>query len=102
MAAEANLSLFRQHAAVILAQQSALKAVRQRIKKEGRIKEPLPFSTLSRLANEWLRQHPELIAEAAADPIVLQISQVTHRKRRPAAQGLPLCKSHERNGGPQR
>ena len=28
MAAEANLSLFRQHAAVILAQQSALKAVR--------------------------------------------------------------------------
>jgi len=102
MAAEANLSLFRQHAAVILAQQSALKAVRQRIKKEGRIKEPLPFSTLSRLANEWLRQHPELIAEAAADPIVLQISQVSNRKRKPAAQGLLVCKSHERNGGPLR
>ena len=72
MAAEANPSLFRQHAAVILAQQSALKAVRQRIQKEGRIKGPLPLSTLSRLANEWLRQHPELIAEAAADPIVVQ------------------------------
>ena len=98
MAAEANPSLLRQHAAVILAQQSALKAVRQRIKKEGRIKEPLPFSTLSRLANEWLRQHPELIAEAAADPIVLQISQVVHRKRRPAAQELPLCKNQERIG----
>jgi hypothetical protein len=93
MAAEANVSLFRQHAAVILAQQSALKAVRQRIKKEGRIKEPLPFSTLSRLANEWLRQHPELIAEAAADPIVLQISQVSFKRRKPATQGLLVWKS---------
>jgi hypothetical protein len=93
MAAEANVSLFRQHAAVILAQQSALKAVRQRIKKEGRIKEPLPFSTLSRLANEWLRQHPELIAEAAADPIVVQISQVSFKRRKPATQGLLVCKS---------
>ena len=50
MAAEANLSLLRQHAAVILARQSALKAVRQRIKREGRIKEPLAFATLTRLA----------------------------------------------------
>jgi hypothetical protein len=101
MAAEANLSLFRQHAAVILAQQSALKAVRQRIQKEGKIKEPLPFSTLSRLANEWLRQHPELIAEAAADPIVVQMSQVSFKRRKPAAQGLPLCKSHERKSAPK-
>ena len=90
-----------QVAARVLAQQSALKAVRQRIKREGRIKEPLAFATLTRLAYEWLDAHPELLVAAAADPIVVQLSQVSNRKRRPAAQGLPLCKSHERNGGPR-
>jgi hypothetical protein len=55
MAAEANLSLLRQHAAVILARQSAMRAVRRRIKAQGQVKlGSLPFSTLSRLANEWL------------------------------------------------
>jgi hypothetical protein len=101
MAAEANLSLLRQSAVVILARQSAIRAVRRRIQKEGKIKEPLPLSTLSRLANEWLHCHPELLLEAAQSDIVLQMSTLPHRKRRPAAQGLPLCKSHERNGGPR-
>jgi hypothetical protein len=75
MAAEANLSLLRQHAAVILARQSAMRAVRRRIKAQGQVKlGSLPFSTLSRLANEWLDAHPELIAQAAADPVVVQLS----------------------------
>jgi phage FluMu protein gp41 len=39
--------------------------VRRRIQKEGRIKGPLSLSTLSRLANEWLHDHPQLLAEAA-------------------------------------
>jgi hypothetical protein len=97
MAAEANLRLLRQHAAVILARQQAMREVKRRRQKQG-IKGPLPFSTLSRLANGWLDAHPELIAQAAADPIVLQISQVSIKKRRPAAQALLVCKSHERNG----
>jgi hypothetical protein len=63
MAAEANLSLLRQHAAVILARQAAMWAVKRRIQKEGRIKPgSLPLSTLSRLANEWLQDHPQLLA----------------------------------------
>jgi hypothetical protein len=65
MAAEANLSLLRQHAAVTLARQSAMRAVKRQIQKEGRIKPgSLPLSTLTRLGNEWLREHPELYEEA--------------------------------------
>jgi hypothetical protein len=63
MAAEANLSLFRQHAAVILARQAAETAVKRRIQREGRVKlSTIAHATLTRL--EWLRQHPELLAEA--------------------------------------
>ena len=95
MAAEANLSLFRQHAAVILARQAALREVKRRRQKQG-IKGTLPFSTLSRLANDYLDQHPELIAKALTDPIVVQMSQVSNRRRSPAAQALAVCKSQER------
>jgi hypothetical protein len=102
MAAEANLSLFRQHAAVILARLSAERLVKKRIRAEGRIPlSTIPAARIARLANEWLEAHPELLAEAAADPIVLQISQVSFKRRKPAAQGLPVCKSQERNGGPR-
>jgi phage FluMu protein gp41 len=68
-----ELNALRQSAVVILAQQSAMRAVRRRIQKEGRIKGPLPLSTLSRLANEWLHDHPQLLAEAAASPIVAEL-----------------------------
>jgi hypothetical protein len=100
MAAEANLSLLREHAAVILARQSAMRAVRRRIQKEGKIKEPLPLSTLSRLANEWLDAHPELLAEAAADPIVQNLGIVKRRRRVDRKREL-LCESHAQNGGAQ-
>jgi hypothetical protein len=66
MAAEANLSLLRQHAAVILAQQSAKRAVKRRLQAEGRIKLwSLSAAHISRLANEHLRAHPELLERAA-------------------------------------
>jgi hypothetical protein len=103
MAAEANLSLLRQHAAVILARQAARRIIVRKIRAEGRIKlGSLSHAVLSRLAIELVEQCPGLVAEALADPIVVQMSQVSNRKRRPAAQGLPLCKTQERNGGPQR
>jgi hypothetical protein len=99
MAAEANPSLLRQHAAVILARQSAMREVKRRRQKQG-LRGPLPFSRLSRLANEWLEDHPQLLAEAAASPIVQELGIV--RKRRVVdRQRELLCESHERNGGPQ-
>lgn len=56
----------RQHAAVILARQSAMREVKRRIQKEGRVKlYSASAATLTRLGNEWLDQHPELLVEAA-------------------------------------
>jgi hypothetical protein len=95
MAAEANAILQRQHAAVILARQAAMREVKRRRQKQG-IKGSLPYATLTRLGNEWLDQHPELIAEAAASPIVQNLG-ITNRKRRPANQGLLLCRTHVQN-----
>jgi hypothetical protein len=63
MAAEANPSLLRQHAAVILARQAAIRQLKLRCQKQG-IKGPLPFSALSRLANEWLAHRAELTTGA--------------------------------------
>lgn len=62
-----------QHAAVILARLTAQKEVRRRIKKSGGNLSLIPYSRLTRLGNEWLEEHPELIAAAAADPIVAQM-----------------------------
>jgi hypothetical protein len=58
-------------AAIILAQQSAMRIVKRQIKAQGRVKlSTLSAATLTRIANDYLREHPELITEAAADPIV--------------------------------
>jgi Resolvase, N terminal domain len=81
MAAEANAILQRQHAAVILARQAAMREVKRRRQKQG-IKGSLPHSTLARLAIEHLQDHPHLLAEAAADPLV-QILGNSIRRRRP-------------------
>jgi hypothetical protein len=64
MAVEANPSLLREHAAVILARQAAIKAVRQQRKRQG-LRETLPMSVLSRMAIAHLKERPELLAEAA-------------------------------------
>ena len=95
MAVEANLILQRQNAAVILARQAAMREVKRRRQKQG-LRETLPHSTLARLAHEWLDQHPELIAEALASPIVQELGN-SFSRRRPAAQALPLCRSQVQN-----
>ena len=99
MAAEANPSLLRQHAAVILARQAAMREVKRRRQKQG-LRETLPHSTLARLGQEWLAAHPELYAEALASPIVQEL-QLPHRKRRPDPKQELLCKSQVQNGGDQ-
>jgi RecB family exonuclease len=69
-----ELNALRQSAAVILARQAALRTIKSKIKREGRVKlGTLSQATLTRLANEWLQAHPELVAEAAASPIVAEL-----------------------------
>jgi hypothetical protein len=52
----------QQQAAVVLARLAAQKEVKRRRQKAG-IKGPIAFSNLSRLANEWLDQHPALLPQ---------------------------------------
>jgi hypothetical protein len=77
--------------AVILARQAAMREVKRRRQTQG-IKGLLPFSTLSRLANEWLAAHPELIAEAAASPIAYSSGCV--RSHSSASLLISAMKSH--------
>jgi hypothetical protein len=95
MAAEADASLLRHHAAVI--RQAAMREVKRRRQKLG-IKETLPNSTLTRLAIEWLDQHPELYAVALASPIVQNL-RLAHSRRGPDPKQELLCKSQVQNGG---
>jgi hypothetical protein len=83
-------------AAVIIARHLALKAIKQRRQKQG-LREPLPFSTLTRLAHEWLDQHPELLAEAALSPIV-QNSEHSNRRRRADLKEEFQCRCQVQNG----
>jgi hypothetical protein len=99
MAVEANPSLLRQHAAVILARQSALREVKRRRQKQG-LRETLAYSVLSRMANEWLADHPELYAEALASPIVQELCN-SHRRRRPDPKRELVCGNQVQNGGEQ-
>jgi hypothetical protein len=84
MAAEANLSLLRQHAAaVILARQAAHRIIVRKIRAEGRIKlGTLSHATLSRLAIELVEQCPGLVAEATelASELFPQKPLVSHRR----------------------
>jgi hypothetical protein len=90
MAAEANLSLLRQSAVVILARQSAMRAVKRRIQREGRIKlSTLTAARIARLTIEYLDQHPELLAEAAASPMPV------------GRKGKSLFTIHVQDGGQQ-
>jgi hypothetical protein len=67
MAVEANPSLLRQRAAVILARRAAMREVKLRRQKQG-VRQTLPMAILTRLAIEHLQANPELLAEAAASP----------------------------------
>jgi hypothetical protein len=80
MAAEANASLLRQQAAVILARRAAMREVKRRRQKQG-LRGTLPHATLARLGQEWLQAHPELLAEAAASPIVQNLGNLQNSSR---------------------
>jgi hypothetical protein len=77
MAVEATPSLTllnprQQSATATLAHLAAVKAVKRRIQAEGKVKVWLVrHAEIRRLADEWLRTHPELYAmgEAAASAI---------------------------------
>jgi hypothetical protein len=97
MAAEANPSLFRQHAAVILARQAAMREVKRQRQRQG-LRETLPYSTLIRLAMEYLQAHRELIADAAASPIVQNLG-IVRKRRTVVRKGKSLFTTHVQNGG---
>jgi hypothetical protein len=71
-------------AAYVLAQQSAIKAVRAQIKRSGGNPSLIPASRLARLGREWLAGHPEMLAAALADPIIASLAspRVPHRRPR--------------------
>jgi hypothetical protein len=87
----------QQQAAVVLARLAAQKEIKRRRQKAG-LRETLPYSTLTRLAHEWLADHPELYIEAAASPIVQEL-QHSHRRRRPDRKQELVCRSQVQNGG---
>jgi hypothetical protein len=59
MAAEANASLLRQHAAVILARQAAMRIIKKQIRAEGRLRlSTIPQAVLNRLAIELVEACP--------------------------------------------
>jgi hypothetical protein len=95
-----ELNARRHFATVTLAQLAARNAVKRQIQREGRVK-PWWLVTpaqIARQADDYLAAHPELYVQAAASPIVQNL-RITNRKRRARNQPLPLCRSHERNGG---
>jgi hypothetical protein len=95
-----ELNARRQFATITLTQLAARNAVKRQIQREGRIKPWWLVSPaqIAQLADDYLAAHPELYVQAAASPIVQNL-QLPHKRRRPGNQPLPLCRSHERNGG---
>jgi hypothetical protein len=86
----------QQQAAVILARLAAQREVKRLRQKKG-IRGPLPYSTLSRLANEWLDANPQLIAEAAASPIVQELG-IVRKRRAVGRKDKSLFTTHVQNG----
>ncbi len=97
-----QLTLQQQIATTALAKLAARNAVRRRLKREGRVKVQLvSLSQISRLADIYLEEHPELFAEAAQSDIVQNLA-IKHRRRRPDPQRELLCKSQVQIGGQER
>jgi hypothetical protein len=76
-----------------------MQEVKRRRQKQG-IKGSLPYAVLSRLAIEHLQAHPELLLQAAADPIVQNL-RIEHNRRRPDSKRELVCRNRVRNGGQQ-
>jgi hypothetical protein len=58
--------------AMVLAKRAAMRQIKQQRKRLGQ-REPLPMSVLSRMAIAHLEQHPQLLIDAAANPIVREV-----------------------------
>jgi hypothetical protein len=57
---------------MVLARRAAMRQIKQQRKRLGQ-RQPLPMSVLSQMAIEHLDAHPELLAEAAASPIIQEL-----------------------------
>jgi hypothetical protein len=99
MASLSELTPEQQHAAVVLARLAAQREVK-RLRQKKRIKGPIAFSVLSRMANEWLADHPELYAEAALSPIVQELG-IVRKRRTVGRKGKSLFTTHVHNEGDQ-
>jgi hypothetical protein len=87
----------KRDAVVALARLAARKAVKRQIQAEGRIKWLVPAAQINRLADEYLRAHPELFEQAASSPIVQNLRQ-EHSRRHVVPAAKSLCGSPVRNG----
>ena len=103
MAAEADLSLpqltpRQKIAATVLAEQAARRIVTRQLERQGCKPSRIPYAEVRQMWEAYLDEHRELYAQAALSPIVQELG-IEHRRRRPAAQGLLVCKSQVQNGG---
>jgi hypothetical protein len=77
----------------VLAKLAALRAIKRQIQKEGRLRVSLiPAGKLNALAGLYLKDHPELLMQAAQSDLV-RISKHSTKSRRLGDQALPVCKS---------
>jgi hypothetical protein len=58
--------------AMVLARRAAMRQIKQQRKRLGQ-RQPLPHSVLSQMAMAHLEQHPQLLAEATASPIIQEL-----------------------------
>jgi hypothetical protein len=56
----------------VLAKRSAIRQIQRQRQRQG-LRETLPMSVLAAMATEHLEQQPELLLEAAADPIIQEL-----------------------------
>jgi hypothetical protein len=83
----------------VLAKLAALRAIKRRIQKEGKLRVSLiPAGKLGALAALYLKAHPELFQEAAQSDLA-RISTNTVKRRRLDPQRKFLNETHVQNGG---
>jgi hypothetical protein len=78
----------------VLALLEAKRQVKRRLQSEGMVKVPLlSASTISRLAEDHLRTHPDLYKQAMQSDLALQNSTNSIKPQKPGNQPLLMCKS---------
>jgi hypothetical protein len=60
--------------AIVLARRSAMRAIQKQRKRAG-LRQSISHAVLAAMANQWLDAHPNLYAEAAADPLVRELAR---------------------------